>query len=325
MWVVTFFSRNVVWVLSYYCTNFVPAMKALFTKLFTNEEVEKVQYELKGSIVVVPIEDYGKKSLTNSLKRVTRLYGYLADAITLHALSADRSLQEKASHSGQNVSDFILESEDYYLIAEHLFNESFRGYTGRVDINLQCVRVTNTFAIFNFVPLTPHNSSFLYSLERKGYIFVNPNDTQVIFYHTNGTISLYNTLTFRDLTTNIPLDHIPRMHIRGKDKFIIVCTIYFIVILYTVNTRTTIVMIGSFGIYVSSIILYLAFMYYRDKMARIYNEYWLYQDKDVKYVLGMVKMLDCTIVISLITLDDSAMTFYQAMESHNGNSGIGEL
>ena len=74
--------------------------------------------------------------------------GYLADAITLlHALAADSSLQEKASHSCHNVSDFMLESEDYYLIAKHLLiNKSFSGYTGQVDINLEYVRVTKHFS-----------------------------------------------------------------------------------------------------------------------------------------------------------------------------------
>lgn len=179
-----------------------------------------MQQELKGSIVVVPIEDYETKNLNKSLKGVTRLRGYLADAITLHALAADSSLQEKASHSGHNVSDFILERDDYYLITKHLLHRSFRGYTGQVDINFQCVRVRNTFAILNFVPSTANNASFPYSLEKKGYIFGNPSHSEVIFYHTNGTISFSSTLTFRNETTNIPLDHIPRMYIRGKENFI---------------------------------------------------------------------------------------------------------
>ena len=206
--------------MSYYCTNFASAVKFLLSKLFTSEEAAKVQYELKGSIVVVPIEDFETRNLTKSLNGVIRLHGYLADAITLQALAADSSLQEKASHSGHNVSDFILESEDYYLIAKHLFSESFRGYTGQVDVSLQCLRATNTFAILNFVPSTAHNTSFLSSLERKGYICGNSLHTEFIFYHTNGTISVDSTLIFRDDTTNIPLDHIPRMYIRGKDNFI---------------------------------------------------------------------------------------------------------
>ena len=49
--------------------------------------------------------------------------------------------------------------------------------------------------------------------------------------------------------------------------------------------------IFSFAMYAIIMTFYLAFMSYQDKIARNYNEYWLYQDKDIKYVLGMEKCL----------------------------------
>ena len=85
----------------------------------------------------------------------------------------------------------------------------------------------NTLPIFNFVPSTVHNASFPCLLESKGYIFRNPNHTEVIFYHTNGTISVNSTLTFKNETTNIPLPYPQDVHPRLR-QFYIVCTIYFI-------------------------------------------------------------------------------------------------
>ena len=66
-------------------------------------------------------------------------------------------------------------------------------------------------------------------------------------------------------------------------------------------------------------------MCYQDKIAGIYNEYWLYLDKDVKYVLGMEKCSIALLSSLLNILDNSVMTFYQAMQSHHGNSDIGEM
>lgn len=162
---------------------------------------------------------------------IANTQGYLADSITLQALAANSSLQEKASLSGQNISHTTLQRTDYKLISRNVLNTSFAGYTGQVDFNQECNRVANTFTILNVVP-SNEDTSTPYTVERRGHIYTGPDDIKIIFCQSNGTISGDSTLVFRDGTTNIPLDHIKRLYIRCKDNIVDIAIHFFYLIFY---------------------------------------------------------------------------------------------
>lgn len=216
---VTFSCRRFVWILPFFSSSF--SIERYF-RIFksTSEDIKIIKTALKGTIVIKPV----KTSVFNltGLKKhdlTADTQGYLADAITLQALAANNSLQEKASLTGQNISDTTLQRTDYNLISRNLLNTSFGGCTGQVDFNQQCNRVANTFTILNFVP-SNDGTSTPYTVERRGHIYTSPDNVEVIFCQSNGTISAKSTLVFRDGTADVPLDHIKRIYIRCKDNIV---------------------------------------------------------------------------------------------------------
>lgn len=215
--VVVFFCRRFVWILPFFSQSFnIDLYFRIYN--FTSEEIKIIKTALKGTVVINPVKTRDFK-LTGLKKhdRVADTQGYLADAVTLQALAADNSLQEKASLSGQNICDITLQRTDYNLISRNLLNTYFAGYTGQVDFNKQCNRVTNTFTILNLVP-SNDSTSTPYRVETRGHIYTSPGDVKVIFRHSNGTVSANSTLVFRDGTTDVPLDNIKRIYIRCKGR-----------------------------------------------------------------------------------------------------------
>lgn len=277
--------RSFTWVLPFYCPAFREKLDKYFKTLFTPDEVRRIKYELRGSFVIYPIEkfDYNDQRIIPDNNIYIRNEGYLSDAVTLHALAAESFLQEKAERLNVSLSGVqIYRSADKQELVEKLSNLSFIGYTGKVSFDRYCNRQSNIFKIVNFVP----SGNMSVTREIRGYIMNDKNSDSIYFCYANGTVSEQSTLVFQDGTTNIPSDFTERRYTRCK----MLCAhnislIYFSYITSATST-SVLVMIGCAFIYALISLAYVVFVYYQDKITKVYSEAWLYQHKDIRLMSG---------------------------------------
>jgi atrial natriuretic peptide receptor A len=241
----------------------------LYFKMFnyTNEEIKSIRKGLDNLIIIKPSENAHVDIKNGTISHVTDYQGYVLDALMLQVKAAVNLIERKAEKTGVNISNVIIEREDYDDLVLQLFNATFAGYSGQVDFNSQCNRITNTFVILNYFS-EYINGSYCNETLIKGFIITTQYSVKIRFYTQNGSMTMESSIMFKDKTYNIPLDHIERLYIREPK---------------IVNSLIA----GSAIIYIIMTVSYVTCIYYQDKHAKIYNESWLYQNNDITYNFGI--------------------------------------
>lgn len=140
--------------------------------------------------------------------------GFIIDALQLDALTADEFLKTKAARLGTNLSEVSIGSADKLNLIATMLNTTFVGETGTVMFNKACNRLTNIFKVINMAPSA--RSGVIIDKKVGGFIFQDPENSRILFYHNNKTLSPVNGLIFKDGTTNVPSDCHQKIFTRCK-------------------------------------------------------------------------------------------------------------
>lgn len=173
---------------------------------FSPEDKVKVHHMLVGAIVIQPFDNCSSGFIRS---------GVIIDAVTAHSVAAMNFLEEKAANLGVNITDVILERDDYDDITRHLFNITLNGITGILTFDEHCNRVSNTFVITNFVPQS--NTTLPYTKEMTGFVVIRQNDQIIEFVDSStGLNSEVSTIVFHNGLRTIPHDSINKLYTRSK-------------------------------------------------------------------------------------------------------------
>lgn len=160
---------------------------------------------LPGLILIQPLDTCYSSVLKS---------GALVDALTTHSKAAMSLLEEKAAKRGLNISEVILERDDYDNITLHLFNTSFYGYTGEVEFDGHCNRISNTFVVNNFEKKP--NESVSHDVKALIMICHDKEPHMDFIDSSTGLKTDVSTIIFQDGLALIPPDHIKRIYIRSE-------------------------------------------------------------------------------------------------------------
>ena len=173
---------------------------------FSPEDKLKVRHMLVGAIVIQPFDSCSTRIIRS---------GVIADAIAIHSIAAMHCLEEKAANLGANITDVILERDDYDDITRHLFNTTLNGITGILTFDKYCNRIANTFVITNFVPES--NATILYRKERKGFVVICEHNRSIEFTDSStGLKSDVSSIVFHNGLMTIPSDSINKFYTRSR-------------------------------------------------------------------------------------------------------------
>ncbi|XP_019848885.1 PREDICTED: receptor-type guanylate cyclase gcy-22-like [Amphimedon queenslandica] len=262
--------RLFTWILPFNCPSFSKVFDKISRKYFNSHQIQRIEFELRGSFVIHPVQRF--KQDKNG--RVISMYeggkglnsaGFIIDALQLDIFTADEFLKTKAARLGANLSEVSIASADKLNVIATMLNTTFVGETGRVMFNNACNRLTNIFKVINMAPST--QSGVIIDKKVGGFIFQDPENSRILFYHNNETLSPVNGLIFKDGTTSVPLDYHQRKYRRS-------------------TSLTGAIVFNSSFLYILIAVCYFVYVRHQDKLAHIYSEAWLYQQKDVKLTTG---------------------------------------
>lgn len=182
---------------------------------------DRVRQALTGTLLIRPYEGDFTLGSTNKL----RLAIYLEDAIMLHARAAQDVLEKQAHSSGMNISQLKLSRNNYDSITSGLLSCRFMGSSGEVKFDDKCHRISNTYTVLNYLPLTYKGENMgrisrHFIVERRAKVVVTTNDSDVIFYNvSNGTLNMIKdrTIVFRNGKIGNLSDSLPREYFRSKE------------------------------------------------------------------------------------------------------------
>ena len=210
-------NRLFTWILPYYCPSFSKVYERIFSKYFKPAEIKRIEFELRGSIVIHPAERFKNEDsriISGFQSWGLRSAGYILDALTYEVITAEKVLNAKAKRLNVSVSQVPLKSADKVKLTTTFLNTSFYGETGTVLFSKECNRLTNIFNILNFIP----TETGLIHHHIAGLIIQGPSNNSILYLHNNGTLSGGSTLIFNDGTSNIPADYKKKLFTRCKSS-----------------------------------------------------------------------------------------------------------
>ena len=191
---------------------------------FTEDEIRRINIALRGTMVVLPVlSDGSDLRSTFGLRDLTGVEGYLADALTLQAVALHGVVQNKSAAFNVTPGDVTVTNRDNPIISDQLLSTSFLGYTGKVKYDRACHRATSAYTILNFVPSGEGSNGVPYVVETRGRVYLDPGNDMVQFIDGQGNMVNRSTIVFKDGTTKIPADRIPRYYYRSEYYIVCVC------------------------------------------------------------------------------------------------------